>query len=83
MTLRSAFRFASMLVFFGLLGALILFSITADIILLGILAGVIVSQMLYVILPMQDIRARAKKLYSGEAGEAVYEDLEERGGKLR
>jgi hypothetical protein len=39
--------------------------------------------MLYVVLPVERIRARAYRLWSGEAGEDAYEELEERGGRLR
>lgn len=72
-----------MLLFFGVLVALVAVSLSADIVAIGILAGVMVSQMLYVILPMDRIRASARRLYTGEAGEEVYEDLENRGGRLR
>lgn len=82
-TARSAFRVGSMAMFFVVLVGLVALSITADVIVLGILAGVLVSQMLYVILPMRKIRAKARGLYTGEAGESVYDEIEERGGKLR
>ncbi len=39
--------------------------------------------MLYVVLPMNTIRENAYELYSGEAGEQAYEELEDRGGKFR
>lgn len=81
---KTAFRLLSMAVFFGLLFGLVAVSISADIVFIAILAGVLVSQMLWVILPMKKIRARARRLFTGEAGEDLYDDLDERrGGGLR
>lgn len=79
-TARNGFKAASAMLFFGVLLALILVSVTADIVLVAILAGVLVSQMLYVLLPMQRIRKKAATLYTGKAGEEFYDELEDRGG---
>jgi hypothetical protein len=80
---RLVFRWSAMGVFFVAMVALLIISVTADIVLLGILAATLLSQMLYVILPMENIRAKARRLYTGEAGEDAYEQLEERGGRFR
>lgn len=81
-TLRNAFRAGSVALFFVLMGALILVSLTADIVLAAILAAAVLSQMLWVILPKERIQARARALWTGEAGENAYEEIEDRGGGL-
>lgn len=83
LTARNGFKAASALLFFTALAGLILVSVTADMVLIAVLAGVLVSQMLYVLLPMKRIRAKAATLYTGKAGEEVYDELEDRGGGLR
>lgn len=83
LSLQNGFRLASMLLFFAVMIALILVSVTADIILVAILASVLVAQMLHVLLPMERIRAKARTLYTGEAGEDVYDELDDRGGRLK
>ena len=82
-TARSAFRIGSMVLFFVVLATLVAVSLAADMVVIAILAGVLVSQMLYVILPMHEIRTRARTLWTGEAGESVYDELEEPGGRFR
>jgi hypothetical protein len=81
-TLRNTFRLLSMLVFFLMMGALVVLSLSSDVVLVTILAGVLLAQMLYILLPMDRIRARARMFWTGEAGEEVYEELEDRGGGL-
>lgn len=81
-TLRNAFRLTSIALFFGTAAMLVLVSITADIFLIALFTGVLLSQMLYVILPMDRIRGKARALWTGEAGEEAYEELEDRGGGL-
>lgn len=81
-TLRNTFRLTSIVVFFAVMVVLIALSLTADVVLVTILAGLLVSQMLYVILPMDRVRAKARALWTGEAGEEAYEELEDRGGGL-
>ncbi len=82
-TVRSAFRWSSRAVFIGLFLVAVALSFTADAIVVALLASVLLAQMLYVVLPMNTIREKAYKMYSGEAGEQAYEELEERGGRFR
>jgi len=82
-TVRSAFRWGSRLVFIGVFLVAVMLSFAADAIAVALLASVLLAQMLYVILPMNTIREKAYGLYSGEAGEQAYEELEDRGGKFR
>lgn len=81
-TLRNAFKLLSMVAFFAVAAVLLSISLTSDIVVMAILAGVFLSQMLYVILPMETIRARARRLWTGEAGAEAYDELEDRGGGL-
>lgn len=81
-TVRNVFRAGSIALFFLVAAALVFVSLTADIFLVVLLSGVLLSQMLWVLLPMRRIRARARALWTGEAGEEVYEELEDRGGGL-
>lgn len=81
-TLRNAFRLTSIVLFFGVMFVLVSISLTSDIVVVAVLAGVFLAQMLYVILPMDRIRGKARALWTGEAGEDVYEELEDRGGGL-
>jgi hypothetical protein len=82
-TAKTAFRWASRALFVGLFVLAVLLSFGADALALTILASVLIAQMLYVVLPVRRIRARAYSLWSGEAGEQAYEELEDRGGGLR
>ncbi|WP_324662408.1 hypothetical protein [Haloarcula sediminis] len=82
-TLRRAFSAASVLLFAVLFLLLVALSLGADIFLVSVLASVAVAQLLMVVLPVQRIRAKARALYTGKAGEEVYEELEERGGRFR
>ena len=82
-TLKNAAGWASRGVFVLLLVAGVMLSLSADMIALTVIASVLVAQMLYVILPIRRIRARARMLWTGEAGEEAYENLEERGGRFR
>lgn len=83
---RSVFRVGSRLFFVLVLAVGVFITITADIFLVTILATMIVVQALYVVLPIEDIRNRFRRLYTGDAGDDVYEELDERregGGRLR
>lgn len=77
---RTAFRFGSTVLFFALLIAFVALSVSADMVAIAILASVIVSQMLWVLLPVDDIRDKARMLATGEAGDEVFEELDERRG---
>jgi len=82
-TVRTAFRWGSRAVFILLFLLAVALSFGADAIAFAIIGSVILAQMLYVVLPVESIRARAYRLWSGEAGEDAYEELEERGGRFR
>jgi len=82
-TIRTAFRWGSRAVFIGVFLVAVILSFAADAIAVALLASVLLAQMLYVVLPMNTIREKAYRLYSGEAGEQAYEELEERGERLR
>lgn len=82
-TVKTAFRWGSRGLFVALFLVALSLSFTADVLVLALLASVVIAQMLYVVLPVENIRARAYSLWSGEAGEEAYEELEDRGGGLR
>jgi hypothetical protein len=82
-TLRNAFRWTSRGLFVGVFLLAVSLSFGADAIAFALLGSVLLAQMLYVVLPVERIRARAYRLWSGEAGGDAYEELEERGGRLR
>lgn len=82
-TAKTFFRWGSRAVFVGVFLIAVAISFGADAIALALLGSVLVAQMLYVILPMNTIRAKAYRLYTGEAGEDAYEELEDRGGRFR
>ncbi len=83
LTVRTAFRWGSRAVFVILFVIALTLSFGADAIAFALLGSVLLAQMLYVVLPMDSIRARAYRLWTGEAGEDAYEELEERGGRFR
>ena len=74
---------ATRTLFVGVFLIAVAISFGADAIALALLGSVLVAQMLYVILPMNTIRSKAYRLYTGEAGEDAYEELEDRGGRFR
>jgi len=82
-TIRSAFRWGSRLLFISVFLVAVALSFAADAIAVALLASVLLAQMLYVVLPMNTVREKAEEFYSGEAGEQAYEELEDRGGNLR
>lgn len=82
-TVRNLFRWSSRILFAGVFVIAVSLSFGADAIALALLGSVIVAQMLYVVLPVEVLRKKAYRLYSGEAGEQAYEELEDRGGGLR
>lgn len=82
-TVRTAFRWGSRAVFVGLFLIAVAISFTADAIAVALIGSVLLAQMLYVVLPVNTLREKAHKLYSGEAGEDAYEELEDRGGRFR
>lgn len=84
-SVRSVFRVGSRIFFLVVLAVGIFITISADIFLVTILASVIVVQALYVVLPIDNIRSRFERLYTGDAGDDVYEELDDRrdgGGRL-
>lgn len=82
-TVKTLFRLSSRALFVGLFLVAVAISFGADAIALALLGSVLVAQMLYVVLPVKGIRERAYRLWTGEAGEDAYEELEDRGGGLR
>lgn len=85
-SIRSVFRWTSRVAFLALLAFGILLTVTADMILLTIVGSIFVVQALYAILPVKGIRARFRRLYTGQTGEDVYEEIDDRrdgGGRFR
>jgi hypothetical protein len=80
---RTFFRWGSQALFALLFIVALSLSFGADVLAFALLGTILVGQMLYVVLPMERIRGRVRRLASGEAGEDVYEELEDRGGGLR
>lgn len=83
LTGRKLAGLASRVLFVVLLIAAVAISLSADIIAVAILASVLVAQMLYVLFPMDEIRGKARSLWTGEAGEEAYEELEEGTNRIR
>ncbi len=81
-TVRTAARWMSRALFVGLFILAVMLSFTADAIAVALIGSVLVAQMLYVVLPVEGIRQRAYRLWTGEAGEDAVEELEDRGGGL-
>ena len=75
---RLAARWLARVLFVGLFLFAVALSISADVILVAIGASVLVAQMVIVVLPIERLRARARRLWTGEAGEDVVEGLEDR-----
>lgn len=80
MSARYTARMAARFLFIAGLATLISLSVTAEITGIAVGASVLVAQMLYVILPVQRIRAKARYFATGEAGDAFVDEVEERGG---
>lgn len=83
LTVKTFFRWGSRALFIGVFLLALILSFGADAMAFALLGTVLVAQMLYVVLPIEGIRQRAFRLWSGEAGEDAYEELEDRGGGLR
>lgn len=75
---RTAARWAARFVFIGVFLVAVGLSISADMVFVAIGASVLVAQMLFVVLPMNRIRARVRRYWTGEAGEEVVDELEAR-----
>lgn len=83
LTVKTLFRWSSRALFVFVFLLAVALSFGADAIAFALLGSVLLAQMLYVVLPVESIRARAYRLWSGEAGEDAYEELEGRGGRFR
>lgn len=71
-------RWAARFLFVAVFLVALILSISADMIFVAIGASVLVAQMLFVALPMDRVRARARRYWTGEAGEDVVDELEAR-----
>ncbi|MFC4553545.1 MULTISPECIES: hypothetical protein [Halorussus] len=73
---RSIAKGVSIGLFFALVLVFLVLSVAANSVVIVVFAGVILSQFLYVVLPIQRIRGKAHRLWTGEAGEDAYEDAQ-------
>ncbi len=75
---RMLARWGARLLFVAAFLLALALSISADMVFVAIGASVLVAQMLIVVLPMNRIRARVRRYWTGEAGEDVVDELEAR-----
>jgi len=80
MSLRFTARIGARIIFIAIVAFLLTLSVAAEITAVGVGASVLVAQMLFVVLPVDKIRAKAKFLATGEAGDAFVDEVENRGG---
>ncbi len=80
LSLRLTARLGARILFVATLVSLIGLSVGAEMTGIAVGASVLVAQLLYVILPVDRIRSRARFFATGEAGDAFVDEVEDRGG---
>lgn len=70
---KSAFRLLSKAVFVVLVLMLLAYSVATDVLLLAVLASLAVGIMLRAVLPTDRFKSWVRSLWSGDAGESLYQ----------